>query len=152
MPALCLADLLIIAHRGASGYYPEHTLAAYEAAILMGADYIEPDLVLTRDSHFVVRHEIDLGLTTDVSEKYPDRAREKAGASSHPVSEFSLAEVQRLRNFRGTSGVRPKCQSQFRNASNNGVRSNSWRGHFNALHRMEFAPFYCFCLGEWALI
>ena len=57
---------LVIAHRGASGYRPEHTLAAYELAIEMGADFIEPDLVITRDGVLVARHENDISGTTDV--------------------------------------------------------------------------------------
>ncbi|HJY41557.1 MAG TPA: glycerophosphodiester phosphodiesterase family protein, partial [Steroidobacteraceae bacterium] len=57
---------LVIAHRGASGYRPEHTLASYTLAIEMGADYIEPDLVATRDGHLVARHEPLLDDTTDV--------------------------------------------------------------------------------------
>ena len=58
---------LVIAHRGASGYLPEHTLPAYALAILQGADYIEPDLVSTRDGVLVARHENEIGGTTDVA-------------------------------------------------------------------------------------
>ena len=57
---------IVIGHRGASGYLPEHTLAAYDLAIQQGAKYIEPDLVLTKDGHFIARHEPMLGATTDV--------------------------------------------------------------------------------------
>lgn len=60
---------LIIAHRGASGYAPEHTLAAYALAVLQGADYVEPDLVMTRDGQLVARHDNELGLTTDVAQR-----------------------------------------------------------------------------------
>ena len=69
------ADLepLIIAHRGASGYRPEHTLESYTLAVEMGADYIEPDLVSTRDGVLVARHENEIGGTTDVAERFPDR-------------------------------------------------------------------------------
>ncbi|HAW24738.1 MAG TPA: glycerophosphodiester phosphodiesterase, partial [Pseudomonas sp.] len=68
---------LIIAHRGASGYVPEHTLASYALAILQGADYVEPDLVMTRDGQLVARHDNELGLTTDVSQRpeFADRKR-----------------------------------------------------------------------------
>ena len=59
---------LVIAHRGASAYRPEHTLSAYRLAIGMGADYIEPDLVSTKDGVLVARHENEIGGTTDVAE------------------------------------------------------------------------------------
>ncbi|MEH2229898.1 MAG: glycerophosphodiester phosphodiesterase [Nostoc sp.] len=58
---------IIIAHRGASGYRPEHTLAAYELAIALGADYIEPDLVSTKDGILIARHENEISETTDVA-------------------------------------------------------------------------------------
>ncbi|HET9108837.1 MAG TPA: glycerophosphodiester phosphodiesterase family protein, partial [Steroidobacteraceae bacterium] len=57
---------IVIGHRGASGYAPEHTLASYFIAIEQGADYIEPDLVMTRDGVLVARHENEIGGTTDV--------------------------------------------------------------------------------------
>src|ERR1700741_2293481 len=60
---------LVIAHRGASGYRPEHTLASYMLAIEFGADYVEPDLVATRDGHLVARHEPLLDDTTDVKSR-----------------------------------------------------------------------------------
>ncbi|HAL90615.1 MAG TPA: glycerophosphodiester phosphodiesterase, partial [Erythrobacter sp.] len=68
VPATAAAegDFLVIAHRGASGERPEHTLAAYERAIDQGADYIEPDLVATKDMRLVARHETEIGETTDV--------------------------------------------------------------------------------------
>jgi glycerophosphoryl diester phosphodiesterase len=58
---------IVIGHRGASGYRPEHTLAAYELAIDQGADYIEPDLVMTKDGVLVCRHENEISGTTDVA-------------------------------------------------------------------------------------
>ena len=64
---------LALGHRGASGYMPEHTRASYELAIKMGADFIEPDLVPTRDGHLVARHENDITETTDVAIKFPER-------------------------------------------------------------------------------
>ena len=75
---------LVIAHRGASGYRPEHMLAAYRLGIEMGVDCIEPDLVMTMDGELVVRHEPEIGATTDVAEKFPDttvRARERFAGS-----------------------------------------------------------------------
>src|SRR5687767_944691 len=58
---------MVIGHRGASGYLPEHTLEAYARAIEQGADFIEPDLVATKDGHLVARHEPDISATTDVA-------------------------------------------------------------------------------------
>ena len=66
--SLCAAtEPLLIAHRGASGYRPEHTLAAYKLGIEQGADYLETDLVATRDGVLICRHDCDLGPTTDVA-------------------------------------------------------------------------------------
>ena len=61
------AEPLVIGHRGASGYRPEHTLEAYRIAIEMGADYVEPDLVSTKDGVLVARHENEISGTTDVA-------------------------------------------------------------------------------------
>jgi glycerophosphoryl diester phosphodiesterase len=61
-------DPIIIAHRGASGERPEHTIASYTLAIEQGADYIEPDLVLTKDGVLVARHENEISETTDVAD------------------------------------------------------------------------------------
>ena len=66
---------IIIGHRGASGDRPEHTLESYALAVSLGADYIEPDLVSTRDGVLVARHENEIGGTTDVAAKFPDRRR-----------------------------------------------------------------------------
>ena len=62
------AEPLVIGHRGAAGYRPEHTLAGYELAARMGADYIEPDLVSTKDGVLVARHENDITATTNVAD------------------------------------------------------------------------------------
>ena len=69
------ATPIVIAHRGASGFLPEHTLAAYQLAIDMGADYIEPDVVMTKDGHLIALHDIFLEPTTNVEERFPSRAR-----------------------------------------------------------------------------
>ena len=94
---------IVIGHRGASGYLPEHTLAAYALAIELGADYIEPDLVLTKDGHLIVRHEPNITTTTDVKDR-PEFAgrRRKAvvdGAQEEGffASDFTLAEIKTLR-------------------------------------------------------
>ncbi|GAB6901325.1 glycerophosphodiester phosphodiesterase [Kineosporia succinea] len=68
---------LVIGHRGASGYRPEHTLASYELAARMGADFIEPDVVTTRDGVLVCRHEPEIGGTTDVADRPEFAARRK---------------------------------------------------------------------------
>ena len=72
-----MAAPLLIAHRGASGSLPEHTLAGYALAIAQGADFIEPDLVITRDGVLVARHENEIGGTTDVAahEEFASRRR-----------------------------------------------------------------------------
>ena len=92
-------DLIVIAHRGASGYRPEHTLAAYRLAIRQGADFIEPDLVATRDGHLIARHENELSGTTDVAD-HPEFAARRTTkfidgvATSGWFSEdFTLAEI-----------------------------------------------------------
>jgi len=95
--------MIVIAHRGASGYRPEHTLAGYELAARMGADYIEPDLVSTKDGVLVARHENDITATTDVAERaeYADRraTKEIDGAESTGwfTEDFTLAELKTLR-------------------------------------------------------
>ena len=92
---------LVIAHRGASGHRPEHTLAAYALAIDMGADYIEPDLVITRDSVLVARHENEIGGTTDVAMRYPERRTAKTIDGERIegwfTEDFTLAELKTLR-------------------------------------------------------
>ena len=104
---------LVIGHRGASGYRPEHTLAAYQLAIDMGADYIEPDLVSTSDRVLVARHENEISQTTNV-ESFPEfasRVRTKT-IDGVPVSgwfteDFTLAELRRLRAEERIPELRP---------------------------------------------
>ncbi|MCX8115155.1 MAG: glycerophosphodiester phosphodiesterase [Burkholderiaceae bacterium] len=94
---------LVIAHRGASGYLPEHTLEGYALAIELGADYIEPDLVATKDGVLIARHEPNLIATTDVAAR-PEFASRKRKAIVDGVeeegffaSDFTLAEIKTLR-------------------------------------------------------
>jgi glycerophosphoryl diester phosphodiesterase len=94
---------LVIAHRGASGYRPEHTLASYTLAIEMGADYIEPDLVATRDGQLIARHEPLLDDTTDVKSR-PEFASRRTtkqldgkSVTGFFASDFTLAEIKQLR-------------------------------------------------------
>ena len=88
------ADPIVIAHRGASGYLPEHTLEAYAMAYAQGADYIEPDLVLTKDDVFICLHDIYLEATTDVEQRFPDRHREDG---QWYAIDFTLQEIKTLR-------------------------------------------------------
>src|ERR671930_253862 len=90
---------LIIGHRGASGYRPEHTLASYELAARMGADYVEPDLVTTKDGVLMARHEPEIGGTTDVA-SHPEFNSRKTTKSLDGVpttgwfaEDFTLAEL-----------------------------------------------------------
>ncbi len=102
-PTLTGKDPLIVAHRGASGYLPEHTLAAYAKAIELGADFIEPDLVMTQDGVLVVRHEPMLSGTTNVSEiaafasKKSTKDIDGVLVEDWFVSDFTLAEIKQLR-------------------------------------------------------
>jgi glycerophosphoryl diester phosphodiesterase len=85
---------IVIAHRGASGYLPEHTLAAKALAFGMGADYLEQDVVLTRDDHPIVLHDIHLDTVTDVAQQFPGRQR--ADGRFYAL-DFTLAEIKGLR-------------------------------------------------------
>ncbi|MBD0280721.1 MAG: glycerophosphodiester phosphodiesterase [Thermoleophilaceae bacterium] len=94
---------LVIGHRGASGYLPEHTLESYRLAIKLGADYVEPDLVATKDGHLIARHEPNMINTTDVASRpeFADRRR-TAVVDGVPeegffASDFTLAEIKTLR-------------------------------------------------------
>jgi len=108
---------IIIGHRGASGYRPEHTLAAYELAISMGADFIEPDVVSTKDGMLIARHENEISETTDVSDR-PEFSARKATKSIDGknvtgwfTEDFTLAEIKTLK---------AKERLPFRNQSYNG--------------------------------
>ena len=104
---------LIIAHRGASGERPEHTLAAYERAIEAGADFIEPDLVVTKDLVLVARHENELSDTTDVAahEEFADRRRSKEidgqMVAGWFAEDFTLTELRTLRAKERLPAIRP---------------------------------------------
>ncbi len=90
----------LIAHRGASGYAPEHTLDAYRLALTQGADFVEQDLAVTKDGVLVCIHDLTLERTTNVEEVFPDRAV-AGSAPAAPnkrwlVGDFTLAEIKRL--------------------------------------------------------
>lgn len=84
---------LVVAHRGASGYLPEHTLGAYAAAYFMGADMIEPDVVSTRDGVLICFHDLYLEKVTNVEEVFPDRRREDG---HWYVIDFDYGEIEML--------------------------------------------------------
>ena len=91
----------LVAHRGASGYAPEHTIAAYTLAMEQGADYVEQDLTLTRDGVLVCLHDDTLERTTDVEARFPDRAVVENGPDGQPAkrwyaNDFTLAELKTL--------------------------------------------------------
>ena len=94
---------LVIGHRGASGYLPEHTLEAYALAIEQGADYIEPDLVSTRDRVLIARHEVNISGTTDVGsrpefkERYTTKMIDGVMETGWFADDFTLAEIKTLR-------------------------------------------------------
>jgi glycerophosphoryl diester phosphodiesterase len=104
---------LVIGHRGASGYRPEHTLASYRLAIEMGADYIEPDLVSTKDHVLVARHENDITGTTDVADhpEFADRKTTKTVDGVEHIGwfteDFTLAELRTLRAVERLPDLRP---------------------------------------------
>ena len=93
-----MAQKIVIAHRGASGYLPEHTLEAKAMAYAMGADYIEQDVVMTADNQLIVLHDITLDRTTNVDEVFPNRAR---ADGRYYAIDFTLAEIRQLRATEG---------------------------------------------------
>jgi glycerophosphoryl diester phosphodiesterase len=104
---------IVIAHRGASGYVPEHTLAAYFIAVQQGADFIEPDLVMTRDGVLVARHENEIGETTDVASRPQFAARKTTRVIDGETvtgwfsEDFTLAELKTLRARERIPQLRP---------------------------------------------
>ncbi|HYZ28572.1 MAG TPA: glycerophosphodiester phosphodiesterase [Thermoleophilaceae bacterium] len=108
------AHPLVIGHRGASGYRPEHTLASYRLAAEMGADYIEPDLVATKDGVLVARHENEIGGTTDVAD-HPEFANRRTtkvidgqSLTGWFTEDFTLAELKTLRAKERIPQLRPQ--------------------------------------------
>lgn len=104
---------IVIGHRGASGERPEHTLASYERAIDQGADFIEPDLVMTKDGHLVARHENEISETTDVARhpEFADRKRTQTidgqELTGWFTEDFTLAELRTLRAKERLAPLRP---------------------------------------------
>jgi glycerophosphoryl diester phosphodiesterase len=108
------ADALVIGHRGASGYRPEHTLAAYELAARQGADYIEPDLVITKDGVLVARHEPEISTTTDVADHpefahlYREKVIDGTLFKGWFTEDFTLAQLKTLRAKERIPDLRPQ--------------------------------------------
>lgn len=105
---------ILIAHRGASAYAPEHTIEAYKLALTQGAEFVEQDLAVTKDGVLVCIHDLTLDRTTNVEEVFPDRFTEDTSGGTRvkrwPVYDFTLAEIKRLdagswfdRNFAGAT-------------------------------------------------
>jgi glycerophosphoryl diester phosphodiesterase len=109
-----LSNILVIAHRGASGERPEHTLESYRLAIEEGADYIEPDLVMTRDGVPIARHENEIGGTTDVAQhpEFAPRRRTQIidgeTMTGWFTEDFTLAEIKTLRARERLPELRPQ--------------------------------------------
>lgn len=114
--------VIVIAHRGASGVRPEHTLAGYRLAVEQGADYIEPDLVLTRDGALVARHENEIGTTTDVASHATFAGRRRTqvidgeAVTGWFTEDFTLEEIRSLRARERLPALR--------------ARSRAWDGQF----------------------
>lgn len=104
---------VVIGHRGCSGERPEHTALSYERAIEQGADFIEPDLVPTKDGHLVVRHENEIGGTTDIAQRPEFTARKTTktvdgqSVTGWFVEDFTLAEIKTLRARERLPQLRP---------------------------------------------
>jgi glycerophosphoryl diester phosphodiesterase len=113
VPERHATQVIVIAHRGASGERPEHTIASYQRAIEQGADYIEPDLVMTRDSVLVARHEPEIGGTTDVADHPEFASRRRTQAVDGETmdgwftEDFTLAELKTLRARERLPTLRP---------------------------------------------
>src|SRR5271156_3569730 len=109
-----LPNLLVIAHRGASGERPEHTIESYRLAIEEGADYIEPDLVMTHDGVLIARHENEIGGTTDVAQHPEFAARRRTQIIDGETmtgwftEDFTVAEIKTLRARERLPELRPQ--------------------------------------------
>lgn len=111
-PADC-RDFVVIGHRGASGYVPEHTIGSYALAITMGAQYIEPDIVITRDKQLVALHDNELSSTTDVAQhpeftsRYKTQNLDGSSMSGWFTEDFTLEELRTLRTTERIPNIRP---------------------------------------------
>ncbi|WP_374525424.1 glycerophosphodiester phosphodiesterase [Sphingopyxis sp.] len=150
---------IVIAHRGASGERPEHTLASYELAIEQGADFIEPDLVLTKDGVLVARHENEISETTDVAD-HPEFAGRKAvktidgkAVTGWFTEDFTLAELKTLRakeripRLRGTAHDGEYAIPTFAEILDLLVRVNKGRTHPVGVYPETKHPTYFAAIG-----
>ncbi|TDQ56497.1 glycerophosphoryl diester phosphodiesterase [Mesocricetibacter intestinalis] len=120
-------DKLVIAHRGASGYLPEHTLESKALAFGQKADYLEQDLAMTKDNRLVVIHDHFLDGLTDVAKKFPNRKR---ADGRYYVADFTLKEIQTLEMTENFSNKEGKLQQVYPN------RFPMWKSHFR-IHTFE---------------
>jgi glycerophosphoryl diester phosphodiesterase len=109
---------LVIGHRGASGALPEHTIEAYKLAIEQGADFIEPDLVMTKDGVMIARHEPMIDGTTDVATKFPasrktTRIVDGESITAYFASDFTLAEIKTLRAVQSSKARNQSFNGQY---------------------------------------
>lgn len=120
-------DRIIIAHRGASGYLPEHTLESKTLAFAQGADYLEQDLAMTKDDHIIVIHDHFLDELTNVAKVFPDRKR---ADGRYYVIDFTLAEIKSLEM---TENFKVKDGKEFATYPD---RFPLWKSHFT-IHTLE---------------
>jgi len=109
---------IVIGHRGASGYRPEHTLEGYALAIAQGANYIEPDLVMTKDGVLIARHEPILDGTTDIASKFGADRKSTRNLDGVPTTayfaqDFTLAEIKTLRAVQSSAGRDQSYNGQY---------------------------------------
>lgn len=127
---------VVIAHRGASGYLPEHTLPAKALAYAMGADYLEQDVVATRDSELVVLHDIHLDRVTDVASRYPGRQRPDG---RYYVRDFDFEELKALKvHERSNADGSPVYPGRFRE-TDEVFRVQTFAEELEFVHSLEAA-------------
>lgn len=128
-----VAQPLVIAHRGASGYLPEHTLEAAVLAYAQGADYIEQDLVLSKDGQLIVLHDIVLQTSTNVADVFPDRAR--ADGQFYAI-DFTLAEIKQLSKFERVNAEQQQVFPQrFQSAM--GFQISTWEEQVQLIRELN---------------
>ncbi|HEY9303045.1 MAG TPA: glycerophosphodiester phosphodiesterase family protein [Mycobacterium sp.] len=125
---------VVIGHRGAAGYRPEHTLASYELAARLGAEFIEPDLVPTKDGVLVARHEPEISETTDVTQhgEFADRKTTKMidgrSVTGWFTEDFILAELTRWNPSWSTHSSAPDSTGAKHPCSSNPSKSTTYSG------------------------
>lgn len=152
------APPIVIAHRGASGYRPEHTLESYLLAIEQGADFIEPDLVATKDGHLIARHEPMLDTTTDVGSRPEFAARRStrdldgAQVTAFFASDFTLAEIKTLRAVQSNPARSKEYDGRFQIPTFDEIlelakRESTARGRIIGVYPETKHPAYHLALG-----